>query len=209
MKRRLVLLGPAASGKGTLADRLAEGFGFAVVSPGAIRRTEKEAATEFGKNADLITAGGQLLDDDSFNTLMGHRLDNQRSERFVFDGYPRTVGQRWFLEKSLNSRDTLLEKVIYLEADAATSSGRVVKRAGCRSCGKILSRSYGQTTCDFGGEIFRRSNDTEEVLAVRITQYEQKTAPLIGFYEAHGILTKFDATAPADDVFQSVKTAIL
>ncbi len=171
-------------------------------------RAEKEAGTELGQNADRITANGQLLDDDSVNALVDHWLDDQPAGKFIFDGYPRTLGQGRFLDQTLVRRGTPLEQVIYLEADTETLRGRIERRAGCKSCGKILSLRPGQTACDCGGEIFRRTDDTDEVLTKRIAEYTEKTAPLVGFYEAQGILAKFDATAPADEVFQSVKTAI-
>ena len=209
MKRRLVLLGPPASGKGTLAGYLSENFGFAVASPGAMLRAEKEAGTEFGRKADSITANGQLLDDESINILVERWFADKRPDGFVFDGYPRTIGQGRFLGATLDRRSTPLDQVICLEAGIDTLRDRVARRAGCTVCGKILSLRPGQTSCECGGAIFRRTDDTDEVLRRRIAEYHEKTLPLVGFYEAQGLLAKFDATVSAREVFESVKNVIL
>lgn len=209
MKRRLVLLGPPASGKGTLAGYLSENLGFAVASPGAMLRAEKEAGTEFGRKADSVTAKGSLLDDQSINMLVERWLDNNRPDSFVFDGYPRTIGQWRFVGAALDRRGAPLEQVIYLEADIDTLRDRVARRAGCTVCGKILALGPGQTSCECGGSTIRRTDDTDEVLSRRIAEYNEKTVPLVGFYEAQGLLAKFDATVSAREVFESVKNLIL
>lgn len=209
MKQRLVLLGPPASGKGTLAGYLADTFGFAVASPGAMLRAEKDAGTEFGRNADSVTANGQLLDDDSVNALVDRWLSDKCPDRFVFDGFPRTTGQGRFLGATLDHRGTPLEQVIFLEADIEILRDRIVRRAGCSICGKILSLRPGQTSCECGGPLTRRTDDTDEVFSRRMAEYNEKTIPLVGFYEAQGLLAKFDATVPAGEVFESVKKVIL
>ena len=64
MKRRIVLLGPPASGKGTQASLIQARFGLPVTSPGAILREQKRAGTALGLQADEITREGKLLPDD-------------------------------------------------------------------------------------------------------------------------------------------------
>lgn len=199
MKQRLVLLGPPVSGKGTLTDRLCREFGFQAVSPGAILREESPD----------VASDGILLGDDVINSLVGKWIDRQAGNSFVFDGYPRTMGQGKALDTTLAERKATLDMVVLLEADEATLKDRVEKRAGCRRCGKILSFGRNQKSCPCGGDLFRRSDDTVEVLEKRLSEYSEKTEPLIGYYEDKGLLQRFDATQPADAVYETVRTTLL
>ena len=56
MKRRIVLLGPPASGKGTIADGLRSEFELPIVSPGSLLRAERAAGTTLGLKADAKTS---------------------------------------------------------------------------------------------------------------------------------------------------------
>jgi adenylate kinase len=195
VKQRLVLLGPPVSGKGTLTERLCREFGFQAASPGAMLREE----------SPNVASDGKLLCDDVINSLVGKWLDRQTGNNFVFDGYPRTMGQGKALDTTLAKRKATLDMVVLLEADEATLKDRVEKRAGCRRCRKILSIE----NCPCGGDLFRRSDDTVEVLEKRLSEYSEKTEPLIGYYEDRGLLQRFDATQPADAVYETVRTTLL
>ena len=199
MKQRLVLLGPPASGKGTLAERLCNEFGFQTASPGAMLREE---------SSDLAS-DGKLLGDDVINSLVRKWLDRQSGHSFVFDGYPRTMVQGRSLDGTLAELNEPLDLVVLLEADKATLTGRVQKRAGCRRCGKILSVEENEKHCSCGGELFRRNDDTTEVLEKRLSEYSEKTEPLIAYYEDKGLVQRFDATQPADAVYETVRTTLL
>ena len=58
LKRRIVLLGPPASGKGTQAEFIQARYGFPVTSPGAMLREEKRLGSELGREADRLTREG-------------------------------------------------------------------------------------------------------------------------------------------------------
>lgn len=209
MKRRIVLLGPPASGKGTLADRLQNECGLAVVSPGSLLRAEKTAGTELGKTADALTSQGQLVGDDIINTLVKNWLGAQQGSGFVFDGYPRTLGQGEALNRMLNERGTPLEQVILLEADRATLRKRVEARATCAQCGLIVGvglnvSSIGSACPRCGGKLERRGDDTPETLERRLAEYAAKTEPLIAFYEEKNLLARVSTEAAPAEVFENV-----
>ena len=199
MKHRLVLLGPPASGKGTLAERLCNDFGFQTASPGAMLREE----------FPNLASDGKFLGDEVINSLVVKWLDRQAGHRFVFDGYPRTMVQGRALDTTLAQRNEPLDLVVLLEADDATLKSRIARRAGCRQCGRILSVEDNDAHCTCGGILFRRSDDTAEVLDKRLSEYSEKTEPLIGYYENKGLLERFDATQPADAVYETVRTTLL
>ncbi|HEX5176898.1 MAG TPA: nucleoside monophosphate kinase, partial [Chthoniobacteraceae bacterium] len=138
MKRRIVLLGPPASGKGTQAEMLRNAYQLPIVSTGAILREEQRLGTQLGKEAAAITRTGGLLPDATILSLIRAWLAAHNSE-FVFDGFPRTVNQARSLDALLAERGTPLELVIALEADLPTLQERVTRRLVCTQCRAVVS----------------------------------------------------------------------
>jgi adenylate kinase len=209
VKRRIVLLGPPASGKGTIADRLQTDFGLAIVSPGSLLRAEKTAGSELGMRAHELTRRGELVGDDIINPLVRNWLAGQSGSGFVFDGYPRTLGQAEALDEMLRARGTPLEQVLLLEADPAVLSRRVETRATCAKCGNIVSIGLHVGSIEdrcprCGGQLTRRSDDTPETLQNRLIEYHVKTEPLVRHYEQKGLLARVNTEPSPDEVFTTV-----
>ena len=204
-----MLLGPPASGKGTIADRLQHGFGLAVVSPGCLLRAEKAAGTELGREAGELTSRGQLVSDSIVNTLVYKWLGAQSETGFVFDGYPRTIGQAEALSEMLNETGMPLEKVVLLEASDEELLRRVENRATCANCGNIVRVGLHVMRLDdscprCGGALARRTDDTAETLQKRLVEYRDKTEPLVQHYEDQDLLVRVRTEAAPDEVFQEV-----
>jgi adenylate kinase family enzyme len=64
VKRRIVLLGPPASGKGTQAKFIQKRFGISATSTGAILRAEAKRGTAVGMTAAGIISKGSLAPDE-------------------------------------------------------------------------------------------------------------------------------------------------
>jgi adenylate kinase len=213
VKRRIVLLGPPASGKGTLADGLECEFGIPVVSPGALLRAERAAASPLGVEADRQTREGRLVDDQTINAIVGHWLKREKGDSFVFDGYPRTVGQAISLDEMLNERGSALQLTVLLEAGTATLRQRIERRATCTRCGNIVSigvhvANISDPCPRCGGALGRRADDTLATLERRMQEYAEKTEPLINYYEERGIITRVNTERAPDEVFQEVRRII-
>ena len=208
-----MLLGPPASGKGTLAEQLNQEFGLGVVSPGSLLRAEKANGSELGRRADELTSQGRLVDDDTVNAIVGKWLDTQTDDGFVFDGYPRTVGQAEALNVMMERRGIPLQLALLLEATEDTLRKRVQSRATCGKCGTIVSiglhvASIGASCPRCGGHLMRRSDDTLETLTTRLSQYREKTEPLVQFYEDQGILQRVSTEQPPQTVFNEVSRLV-
>lgn len=210
MKRRIVLIGPPASGKGTLADRLQSEKALSTVSPGNLLRAEKTAGTELGKRADEQTRYGRLVDDDTINSIVGNWLRFNGTGGFVLDGYPRTIGQAAALNGILASAGTPLDCVLLLDAPTEMLADRISRRAICSKCGNIVSvglhiPSFDSPCPRCGGPMVRRADDTVETLRQRLVEYEAKTAPLIQFYTERNLLARIDAKCSVDQVYQQAE----
>ncbi|MGZ8919463.1 MAG: adenylate kinase family protein, partial [Limisphaerales bacterium] len=64
MKRRIVLLGPPGSGKGTVAQKLEERFDLEHISTGQWFRREMQSGTELGEQARQYIERGELVPDE-------------------------------------------------------------------------------------------------------------------------------------------------
>jgi adenylate kinase len=62
--------------------------------------------------------------------------------------------------------------------------------------------------CDkCGSAVIQRDDETEEAILHRLATYNEKTAPLIGFYEKKGLLKTVSGTS-SDSVVNELKTAL-
>jgi adenylate kinase len=59
--------------------------------------------------------------------------------------------------------------------------------------------------CDkCGSPVVQRADETEEAISHRLDTYNEKTAPLVGFYEKEGLLMSIEATS-SDAVIDAIK----
>ncbi len=82
--------------------------------------------------------------------------------------------------------------------------------AFCNVCGTEMPRIQVQPPADAavcpscGGEMYQRDDDKEETVQNRLKVYEQKTAPLIAFYESKGKLFTVNGDAHIDAVTDEI-----
>lgn len=207
-----MLLGPPASGKGTQAEMLRVKSHIQTPSVGAILREEKAAGTKLGVEAAKFTDQGLLVPNEMIVELVRSWLAKHNGD-FVFDGFPRTIGQAEALEQLLNERGTPLEIAITLDVDQATIRDRVGRRLVCEACGRIVSIGLqvesAQSACpQCAGKLVRRCDDTPDALKQRMAEYHEKSEPLIFFYQERGLLRHIAGARTQDEVFADVASAL-
>ncbi len=205
MKNRIVLLGPPASGKGTQASLLGAVFGIPHVSTGAIVRDERAKGTPIGVEADSYASRGLLFPDELALRFVGQWLGTH--SRFIFDGFPRTIGQAIALNSLLELKAIEIQTVYLLELPDDVVRLRMLGRLTCSNCGAVFSEKFHKLSvgepcpkCD--GLLARRQDDTLEALDQRLAQYHEFTKPISDYYEAAGLLKKVDVRFGRDAVFQ-------
>ena len=190
---RLILLGPPGAGKGTQAQRLVDRHGIPQLSTGDMLRAAVKAGTDVGKRAKAVMDAGELVSDEIVNAIVAERIDQADCARgFILDGYPRTLVQADSVEKMLSDRGVGLDAVIELVVDDKALVGRIVKRA--------------EETAAAGLPV--RKDDNPEVFEERLREYYKKTAPLIGYYYAKGLLKGVDGMASIDDVTGQIEALL-
>jgi adenylate kinase len=212
VKRRIVLLGPPASGKGTQAELIQRKFHVPATSTGAILRREAKLNSPVGREADRIISKGALAPDELVLSLVGQWLD-QHHEAFLFDGFPRTIPQAVAFERMLQARQTPLDLAIFLEASEQTIASRMARRLTCSQCGKVVSlghhvQSPSDPCPNCGGKLETRSDDNRAALKVRLEEFRKKSLPLIDFYSERNLLAKVNADQEVDRVFDQISQSL-
>ncbi len=152
-------------------------------------RAAVKAETEVGKRAKAVMDAGELVSDAIVNAIVAERIDQADCARgFILDGYPRTLQQADAVEAMLAERGQKLDHVIELVVDDKALVGRIVKRAE-------EAKAAGQPV---------RKDDNPEVFEERLREYYKKTAPLIGYYHAKGVLKQVDGMASIDAVTSAI-----
>ena len=162
----LVLFGKPGAGKGTQAAFLKDKYNLVHISTGDIFRYNIKNQTNLGKLAQSYMDKGDLVPDEVTIQMLQEEVEkNPNAEGFIFDGFPRTIAQAEALDAFLTSKGMRIHGTLALEADDEVLIKRLLER------GKVSGRTDDQD---------------EEKIRNRFTEYNEKTAPLIAFYQAQG-----------------------
>ncbi|UIN31131.1 adenylate kinase [Microbacterium binotii] len=188
MTARLLIVGPQGSGKGTQGVRIAEAFGVPAVSTGDVFRANISEGTALGQQVQAIIAAGNLVPDELTSAVVRDRLaQDDAAPGFLLDGYPRNLGQVGDLDAFLEERGESLDAVIELNVPRDESIARLTKRAAEQG----------------------RTDDTAEVIAHRLSIYENETAPILDVYRERGLVIAIDGIGSLDAITERILTALI
>ena len=172
----IILLGPPGAGKGTQAQKLVDERGMIQLSTGDMLREARTSGSELGQKVAVIMDAGELVTDEIVIGLIEEKLNTAEGNGFIFDGFPRTLGQADALGDLLEAHGQGLNAVIEMRVDDGVLVQRVVNRAAeAAAAGKPV-----------------RADDNAESMKTRLMEYYKKTAPLLGYYHAKGSLQAVD-----------------
>lgn len=195
---RLIITGPPAAGKGSLAPYFVKEYNIKHISTGVMFREEIKTGSARGKKIKKLLDKGQLVDDKYTNQLVEERLlRDDVKDGFLLDGYPRTIAQAKFLDGFLKTNNIKLDYVVSLKLDDNTIVKRIVGRRVCPRCGRnyniYFTKPATDNICDFDGEVLtKRDDDTEQIALERIKVYHKETEPIIDYYKKQGLVIVAD-----------------
>jgi adenylate kinase len=204
---RIVLLGAPGSGKGTQAQKLQGERGWPQISTGDLLRNAVAAGTALGLKAKAIIEAGDLVSDSIVLAIIKERIRNDDvSDGFVLDGFPRNIAQALDLQAVLSELGQQLDAVILMDVEFDVLMKRLTGRRTCSKTGKLLNVYFSpQAELDActneGGELVQRADDNEATIGNRLEVYERETAPLIGHYRDHGSMRTVNAEGSPEEVY--------
>ncbi len=211
----IVMLGAPGAGKGTQARLLSEALGLPQVSSGDIFRENLKHETPLGLLARQYMDRGALVPDDvTINMVMERLARPDCAAGAVLDGFPRTLAQAAALDVALGGRGLRVRLAPVLEVSDEAVIKRLAGRRVCRECQAMYHVEFNPpagdpTRCDkCGGELYRRPDDDPDTVRNRLFVYYKQTAPLVGYYFAHGILKSVDGDRPIEAVQADLRAAI-
>ncbi len=203
----IILLGPPGVGKGTQAGLLVKQRAMTQLSTGDMLRAAKDSGSALGNKVADILNSGALVSDEIVIALIKERLEaGEDTQGYIFDGFPRTLGQADALGALLDSVGQSLDYVIEMRVDDAILAERITGRFTCGACGAGYHDSFKPPkvagVCDAcgGADFVRREDDTPEALKTRLMAYYKETSPLIGYYHAKGVLHPVDGLGGIDEI---------
>jgi len=211
----LILLGPPGAGKGTQAERLRDDFSLPHISTGDMLRAEVAAGSDLGNEAKRYMDAGDLVPDEVIVGMITKRVEeDDASEGFLLDGFPRNAEQADALAKALERLGRKLSAALLIEVP----DDELVRRlAGRRVCVKNPAHIYHvefdppkhEGICDQdGSRLIQRDDDKEETIRRRLEVYHSQTEPLIEHYDGLEMLRRFEGTRPPEEVHARIRATV-
>lgn len=210
----IILMGPPGAGKGTQAEVLVQRLNIPHISTGDMFRAAMKAQTPLGLKAKEYMEAGALVPDEVTIGIVRDRLTaSDCKQGFLLDGFPRTVAQADALAEILAQAEMKLDSVINIQADFEKLIARLTGRRVCRKCGAtfhvLFNPSKAAGVCDkCGGELYQRSDDSEDTARNRLNVYNKQTEPLIAYYRKKGLLDNIDGDQAIEKVLADILTSL-
>jgi adenylate kinase len=202
MTLAVVLLGPPGAGKGTQAKHLETNYGLLHLSTGDMLRAAAASGSELGLRAKGFMDRGDLVPDELIIDMLIERLGaDDCAKGFMLDGFPRTLPQAHALDAKLKAEGKAIGLVLFFNSDPEAIVARISGRRCCPACGAVFhvvnNPPKVEGVCDFcGAAVILRKDDSPETMRRRLDTYFAATAPLIGYYQAKGVVREISADLP-------------
>lgn len=181
---RIIMLGAPGSGKGTQTQLLSKYFYIPFISAGEILRQESKKNEKTKKYIKKTINQGKLVKNSFIINLIKKKIKKKNCfDKFILDGFPRTIKQAESLKKHIK-----MHFVIHLKI----SADNILKRITGRLIHEPSGRTYHETfnppkkkyIDDLTGELLsKRKDDKKKIIITRLKEYKKLTEPLINWFK--------------------------
>jgi adenylate kinase len=203
---KILLIGPPASGKGTIGEKISSELRIPLISVGSVLRSVPEGHPQ-KKIIDSVMESGELVPQEIVAELLREEVAKESAkDGFIFDGWGRR-------KEDLEYFDPGFDKIIYLKVSPETSLKRITARRTCENCEAIYNlisvppRIPG--ICDScGGKLIKREDESDETTKRRLEIFEEETRETIEMFKSQGKLIEIDGEGTPDEEYDLVKKAL-
>uniref|UniRef100_G3MPK9 Adenylate kinase active site lid domain-containing protein n=1 Tax=Amblyomma maculatum TaxID=34609 RepID=G3MPK9_AMBMU len=213
--KRLILVGPPGSGKGTQSPIIKDEYCLCHLATGDMLRAAVAAKTPLGIKAKEAMDKGDLVSDDLVVGIIDEAMRKPSCQKgFILDGFPRTVVQAEKLDEMLKKQGAKINKVLNFAIDDAILEERITGRWIHPSSGRTYHSKFAPPKTpgidDVTGEpLIQRKDDTAAVLKSRLEAFHKQTQPVIDYYSKRGIVAQLTAEKPPKEVTAEVQKDLL
>ena len=211
----IVLFGPPGAGKGTQTSIIAEKFDYPGLATGDLFRSNMSAHSPLGDVAQEYIARGELVPDEVTIDLVRNQLLLPKYKRgAILDGFPRTIKQARALSE-ISQENGFLLRVLFIKVPEEILVERISGRIICEACGQVNHLTFNPPAheldpCPIGGEhkFYQREDDSSDIVTNRIRIYQNRTMPLLKYFEEEGSLVVVDGTQEISKVTADLVAAL-
>jgi len=179
----IALFGPPGAGKGTQSEKLLKRYNLTYISTGDMLRSEIAEGSDLGIEAKTIIEKGGLVSDELIVKIIEKKIKTDtNASGILFDGFPRTIVQAYILEGLLLKLGSKLDCMVSLDVPEEDLIERLLLRA----------KTSG------------RSDDTLDVIKVRLEEYNNKTKAVADFYDKKKKYFKINGVGEIDEIFDNI-----
>jgi adenylate kinase len=215
--KHVVFVGPQGAGKGTQAARVADRLGLIHLATGDLFRELMASDSPLAAEVRSYYDAGNLVPDELTARVLFDALDSRAASGDVtgalIDGFPRNEAQADVLDQQIAERGETLAAVVHIAVPRDVLMERLTGRLTCKNCGRTYHIKFNppsrEGVCDVcGGELYVRSDDTEEAVERRLEIYFAQTEPLLARWRDRGIVRDVDGNQPIDAVTAEIIAAL-
>jgi len=210
----IIFLGRSGCGKGTQAKLVQEKFGLEYIGSGDFLRERVKNQDFTGQKIDKVMKEGifvptPIIMDILLDVLEGCKKNGVNIKGIIFDGVPRKLIEAQVLDQTLEWYEWHKNvKILLIDISEEEAFNRLTKRRICKNCNKLIpyiGDYKNLTVCDeCGGELVTRPDDKEEAIKSRLSEFMEKTQPVLDYYEKQGRLIKINGEQPIEQVYKDI-----
>jgi adenylate kinase len=215
--RHVVFIGPQGAGKGTQAALIAPKFNLIHLATGDLFRELMSGDSALADEVRSYYDRGDLVPDQLTARVLFAALDERQQSDSpagaLIDGFPRNAAQADVLDQQVKERGEEIAAVIHIAVPRDVLMKRLTGRLTCRNCNRnfhvVFNPPAVPGVCDYcGGELYTRSDDTEEAVERRLNIYFEQTEPLLAHWRARGLVRDVDGDQEIGAVADAITQAL-
>lgn len=171
-----------------------------------------KSGSPMGLKAKSIMDAGKLVEDDVVVGIIAEAIKSPDCAKgFILDGFPRTVPQAQKLDNLLAENNVAIDKVVNLSIDdellIKRVTGRLIHLPSGRTYNIYFNPPKVEGKDDVTGEpLTKRGDDTEEKLRTRLTEFHNKTTPVLEYYSSK--VANINADDDIDLITAQIRSAL-